>query len=224
MGLGGHNIGVIASSRESDELWTNLVSWWKMTETSGDALDSHGSDDGTVTGVTQTSGGLVFDGTDDDVAISPDAFGTGNFTIIMRVTPTDTPGTMEQLWGGVANSLLIRIYEARVIYVEIEGGSSVFPITVLDEDVENFVAIVRDSIDDSITFYINDNAGELETLSANFSASSTTIGIDTSGGSWADFTGTLSNLCYFTDAKSAAYIEAFYNSGSYTDYEDGDPI
>ena len=54
---------------------TNLVGYWKMDESSGDMIDAHGSDDGTVSGATQNSTGIIntgysFDGTNDDVALA----------------------------------------------------------------------------------------------------------------------------------------------------------
>lgn len=47
----------------------NLISYYKLDESSGDAIDAHGSDDGTVTGATQNVSGKIntaysFDGND----------------------------------------------------------------------------------------------------------------------------------------------------------------
>jgi len=226
--MNGHHIGVIASSRQdtvTPPTWTNLISWWKMAETSGGiAYDSEGSDDGTVNDATQTSGGVVFDGTNDSIDVDGTTFGVGTFTIIMRVTPSDASARRECIWGGATNALAIDIFEGDTLYMGKTGATHCSPSTALNPDEENFLAIVRNGT--SVRFFINDNTVEVEDwsyLSATIHVSaSTSIGEDTSGGD-DDFTGTINNLCCFSDAKSDAYIAAFYNSGSYTEYEDGDP-
>ena len=52
-------------------LTTNLISYYKLDESSGDAIDAHGSNDGTVTGATQNVAGKIntaysFDGAGQD--------------------------------------------------------------------------------------------------------------------------------------------------------------
>ena len=63
----------------------NLISYWKLDEASGNAIDAHGSNNGTVSGATQNQTGKIgtaytFDGTNDYVE-------TG-------YTPTDTTLTL----------------------------------------------------------------------------------------------------------------------------------
>jgi hypothetical protein len=66
---------LLAIPAKSNELLDGLVSYWKLDEASGNAVDSHtGSNDGTVTGATYGATGLIndafsFDGTNDYVAI-----------------------------------------------------------------------------------------------------------------------------------------------------------
>ena len=58
---------------------TDLISYWKMDESSGDMIDAHGSNDGTVNGATQNvADGILntcysFDGSNDEVTVPDDA-------------------------------------------------------------------------------------------------------------------------------------------------------
>jgi len=73
---------------------TDMVSYYKFDESSGDAIDAHGSNDGTVNGATQGASGKIndaysFDGVNDSVATSITASNINN--------PTDTQATIS-LW------------------------------------------------------------------------------------------------------------------------------
>jgi len=202
--------------------WTNLVSWWKMTEASGGtAYDSHGDDDGTVTNATQSSGGIVFDGTDDEVSVSPSAYGTGDFTIIMRINPTYTAGYGRAVIDGPTGAFEFQIYEGTTFRINIEGGGNTDFTTsaLLTPGSWNMLAIVREG--SNFRCFAN-GVFENETLSADFTAGWSDFGIENQT-TKADFLGTIRDVCHFSDAKCDEYITAFYNSGSYTDYEDGDP-
>jgi len=200
--------------------WTNLVSWWKMDETSGGtAADSEGTDHGTVVGATQTSSGVVFDGTNDSIIVGGTAFGTDDFSIFFRITPEDPTGDNIVI-GGVPGSFSVRIYEGQVLYVDVNGTSSyIYSTDQLSRYNLNFISIVRTGS----TWKLGVNGSvQTKTLAANFTEPFTSMGVANWYGK--DFEGKLKDVCYFSDAKSDAWVTAFYNSGSYTEYEDGDPL
>jgi hypothetical protein len=223
MGAGGHHIGVIASSRRGDKLWTNLIRWWKFTETSGDAVEyaiGGGTFDATIFNATQTSSGLDLDGTADWANINIPGMGTDDFTIIMRINPTAQ--TVSRCILGGDTDCFILAYDASegLIAAQDEGSSSNATNLTMNTGSVNMIAVIRSG--NTFRFFIN-GLFENETLTADF-----TTAISFLAGSNHTYLnrmiGIIRDLCYFNDAKSDAYITAFYNSGSYTEYEDGDPI
>ena len=218
--MSGHHIGVIASSSQNSELWTNLTHWWKMTETSGDIIDSHGTSDGTIGGgATQTSSGIVFDGTADWANISIGTLGSDNFTIILRINPT-TGYSNRALIGGNENCFQLAHDSSYGLLTGIANGSSSTATSInMTTGSVQMIAVIRSG--STFRFFIESNF-ENETLSANFTGGSTFVGV--CNYTFTNIVGTVRDVAVFSDAKSDAYITAFYNSGSYTDYEDGDPI
>lgn len=220
MSLGGPHIGVIASSNQSDTVptWTNLDHWWKMTETSGDVLDSQGEEDGTVTGATQTTSGVVFDGTGDYITVYPGNF-LSDFTIIARVNPT-VGYSDRALIGGSLYSLELGHDSSYGLYVSRAGGAtSTATSMTMSTGTVQMIALIRSGT--TMRFFI-EGSFENETFSEVFSGNVNWIGDAQT--TFTEFAGTIRDFAIFSDAKSDAYITAFYNSGSYTSYEDGDPI
>ena len=99
------------------------------------------------------------------------------------------------------------------------GGGSTPAAANLTYAQENMLAVVRSG--NNFRFFMN-GTFETETYTADF-----TVGINEIGGyasaTYLAFLGTMRNIFIFDDAKADSYITAFYNSGSYTDYADGDP-
>ena len=205
-------------------VWTNLISCWPMIETSGGiAYDvSPTGDNATVTGATQTANGVVFDGTSGNyLTISTPAFGTADFTIILIINPTATSSPFyRNILFGPTNSFLWSLYVNRRPRALITGGGGSTPTSItLTYGVENMLAVVRSG--NNFRFFIN-GSFETQAYTADFTA-----GLDEIGGyqnsTYLAFLGTMRNIFIFDDAKADSYITAFYNSGSYTDYADGDP-
>lgn len=221
MGLGKHHIGVIASSFFAGGTWTNLTNWWKFTELSGSFQDSHSSTTATKSSTASYSSiGVVLDGSLAEVYLSIAAKGTSDFTMIMRINPTSGYGDRVILGQGsgafqLAYDTLFGLIAAQ------EGGSEATATTLtMTSNQVNMIAIVRSG--STFRFFIN-GSFESETFSATFNNASQSLGDGTSPYD-SQAAGTFRDFAIFSDAKSDAYITAFYNSGSYTDYEDGDPI
>jgi len=201
--------------------WTNLVSWWKMTETSGGvAYDSHGSDDATVESGTQTSNGIVFDGVNDWLSCDGYTHGTDNFTFIMILTPASTATSTTTLITGGTNSLQLRLEDNITPFLSKYGGTSSGHTDInLTLTTESMLAVVRNG--DNYRFFIDgDFETEVFSGSQDFTAAWTFIGAYENA--MFEYKGTMRDLCYFTEAKSDAFITWFYNSGSFRDYEDGE--
>ncbi len=84
----GGTCGNVEATLDPTTLTNGLISYWKLDETSGNAIDSHGNNDGTVNEATQNTSGKIntaynFDGYNDVVTIpdSPNLNITGPFTI-----------------------------------------------------------------------------------------------------------------------------------------------
>ncbi|HUX56353.1 MAG TPA: LamG-like jellyroll fold domain-containing protein, partial [Bacteroidales bacterium] len=96
------NIGAIEGLLGLSTLLNGLVSVWELDETTGDAIDLHGTNDGTVSVTTQGASGKIgtayaFDGINDYIELTPTASGT-SFTIAKWVyrdaTQTDDYGDL----------------------------------------------------------------------------------------------------------------------------------
>ena len=222
MSLNQHHIGVIASSIHTG--WTNLTRWWKMTETSGDIIEyalGGGTWDGTIGGgAVQSSIGVVFDGAADWANVGIVAPGTDDFTMIMRINPTSGTALSRSICGGTDCFVLAYDTTYGLIAAKDNDNNSSTTTLTMNTGSVNMIAVIRSGT--TFRFFIN-GSFENESLTADFTGNTSFV-----AGSNNTYTnrmiGTVRDLCYFTDAKSDAYITAFYNSGSYTDYEDGDPI
>ncbi|MHA1815365.1 MAG: LamG-like jellyroll fold domain-containing protein, partial [Candidatus Heimdallarchaeaceae archaeon] len=171
-------------------------------------------------GTVQSAIGVVLDGTADWVNIWTHTFGTDNFTIIMRVNPT-AGSTSRVLISGSNDDTFYWTHDGNEgLIAGLASGSetSATALTMTTGSV-NMIAVIRSGT--TFRFFIN-GSFENETLTADFADSSDYISGSVSG--YSRFIGTIRDYTIFSDAKSDAYITAFYNSGSYTDYEDGDPI
>jgi len=212
--------GVIASSRLHGT-WTNLISWWKLTELSGSFQDSHSAQTASKSSTASYSSiGVVLDGSLAEVYLSISARGTGDFTMIMRINPTSGYGDRVILGQGSLAFQLAYNTSFGLIAAQESGSEATATTLTMTAGSVNMIAIVRSGT--TFRFFIN-GSFESETFSANFSNASQSLGDGTSPYN-SQAAGTFRDFAIFNDAKSDAYITAFYNSGSYTDYEDGDPI
>jgi hypothetical protein len=89
----------------------DAVSYWTFDESSGDAIDEWGSNDGSVTGATQGATGIrntaySFDGSDDEVVVSDDAtisaFSKVTVSLWTKPDKVEDEGTSAGNIGGIA--------------------------------------------------------------------------------------------------------------------------
>lgn len=202
--------------------WTNLLSWWKMTESGGGtAYDSHGSDDGTVTGATQSTDGITFDGSGDYVDITGHVV-SGSATFLFWCRPNGDPDCDvfgQSSGAGALKATMWLNYRFRIMKAG-GAGSSVVSLALTNASW-NFVSIVVNGAANTVRFGVN---GSYETETDwNSIPDAHTDRIGASTYDLGEFVGDLKEFAWFSDTKSDAYITAFYNSGAGTAYEDGDP-
>lgn len=209
---------------ESAPTWTNLVRWWDMTETSGGVTyDLVGSDDGTITGATQAATGLVFDGSGDYVTLSS-GFNYSAGTILVWIKPNGD-GTVD-VWGGASGAMKMTFYsEYRPRFMEVCGGGTSVVSFSLTNATWNLLGVVWDNSANTVRYSLNGGSFETETdWTYDPTVNMTRIGKNITCASYSDFIGEMKKFAVFSDKKSDAYITAFYNSGSGTEYTDGDPL
>lgn len=131
-------------------LITNLISYWKLDESSGDAIDVHGDNDGTVVTATQDSVGKIdkaytFDGINDyiSVASDPSIEGMAALTLAAWVNPTDDGSSgysriIHKLQGTTTDDYALSYTSGDKValrintnlgYVTLLGGTTVWPNT-----------------------------------------------------------------------------------------------
>lgn len=202
-----------------DPTWTDLIVWYEFNETSGTyAYDSHTNNyTATVSGATQTAGGLVCDGAD-DYAFSTNLGIVGTTeTFLFWVQPNGDETC--HIIGGQTGAFEINITSGYTLNVAIASGSSSTSTDLtLTNGVMNFVSVVIDG--STVRFGVN-GVYENETYSLTPSAATRYFGASALGVN--DLNGTLKKVAWFSDAKCDEYITAFYNSGSGTSYSAGDP-
>lgn len=173
----------------SADLLNGLVSYWKLDETSGTtAVDSHGSNDGAISGATTNVAGQIntaydFDGTDDYVSFSPSLTiselsvsfwykeeTAGNFNIPIRIKSSTSEfdnGFQVFLNSGENGEIYSYSNDDSGSTSGQLSGSSVNTvindgnwhlITVTNDYVSNDIGIYVDGVSQSIT-YINKVSG-----------------------------------------------------------------
>lgn len=196
--------------------WTNLERWYKMMT---DTTDSENSQDGTAYGASVSGDSCyVFDGND---SISIPAYSDGTYTVIFQAYP-DNDGDADLFGGGEGAPKLTMWTSYRLRFMEAGSGGTTVAALSLNNGQWNLVSVVVDGTANTVRFGV-DGSYETETdWTYDPSAGITRIG----GSSYDlnEFVGYIRNFVIFSDAKSDAYITAFYNSGDFTEYEDGDPL
>ncbi len=208
-----------ASTTPSGPTWTNLVNWFKLNEISGGTVanSADAGNPGTVYNVTLGSGGATFDSDDDSIVFNGTTIGS-SATFLLRVEP-NSDGDCD-IFGGDIGALKVSFWTAYRMRTLITGGggTSVYSTSATNSTYQLLSIVVNGSI---IRYGINGANYENQTWGETI-----TSGTDRIGGSRYDlneFRGRIRDFVEFSDVKSDSYITAFYNSGTYTEYEDGDP-
>lgn len=211
-------------------LSTNLVSYWKLDESSGNAADSIGSNTGANTGVTYTTGkinnGAVFDSATDllDCGTNSSLNLTSSYTIAGWLKPSSLPTSGNQaVWvaresgGGYYASLYNNGGTQYLRLVNQNGANnSITDIAYsLSTSVFTHVAWVYDDTADTMTLYIN-GASQGTGTSKIYSPGSVTTNfyIGTYLSSVLPYSGMIDELGIWSRALSSTEVSYLYNSGT----------
>ena len=226
-------------------LSTDIVSYWKFD---GDLTDSHGSNDATNQGTSDTASGKInnardFDGANDRIELGDDLTATTTGSISMWVYPEDINQGNNSLLnikqGTDGNDrFLLRLYDGdagqsydgKVNFIVRPGGVTTFNIygnTVLSNTNWYHIVITNDG--SLIRMYVNNT---LQTLTYLTGSSSTVdwwddipataewfLGTQYVNGSYQDyFDGVIDEVGIWEKQLSTQEISDLYNSGSGLQY------
>lgn len=208
----------------------NLISYWKLDESSGDALDAESVNDGTVNGATQNVSGLIntaysFDGTDDYVdfgdtaALKP----TGSFSISMWVKGTSfSAGRFVSADSGGAsyNGYAIRGSTGSKPQFQLSTASGRVDATTggignaISDNVWTHLVLVYDG--DEMRGYQDGSLVTTETVvggSVTYT-STTNVNLGSRQNGNNDYTGLIDEVGIWDKELTTTEITALYNSGA----------
>ena len=215
----------------------DLISYWKLDESSGDAIDSHGNNDGSVTGATQGVSGKIgtaysFDGNDyvtvpDDDTLDADSItvlawvkgsAQDNKPVVSHYDTTNDDRAFDMAASAISNT------KFKVVITD-DGGWNVghkkdyTSSTVAFDNSWHLIGFTFDN--GNLSLY---NDGVLDTnptksdddaiTSIYTSSAPVGIGVNYAGGSTNRFfTGTIDEVAIWNRSLSSEEIEYIYNGG-----------
>jgi hypothetical protein len=201
---------------------TNIAAYYKLDESSGNAIDNVSGNNGTVSGATYSVTGKVgtayqFAGTGGITLPnnSITTFGTGSFSVNMWVYLTSLAGVGNNtaLISGGSNSFSLVIQGAdaslrcQITNVAASGQST----GLLSLNTWQMVTVTIDGTTHTLTYYINGTSAGSVTFNQNFSSASNLIANSTG---MITPTGKLDEVGYWKKVLSPTDITALYNLGS----------
>ena len=237
-----YRYGEEAPAPTGNNLLAGLESYWKLDEPSGTtATDSHGSNDGTISGATVNQTGILnkaydFDGTNDDIDFGDvlDFERTDAFSISAWVNP-DTD-KYQFIYGKIGGSSPYRGYAVVLlatgkVNVQIINTNPTNQIstdsdtTILASSGWNHVVVTYDgsSNESGVKIYINGSSSTktvgTDSLSATISnTDSAFFGSQAGGGAY--FDGTIDEVGIWSRVLTPDEISDLYSSGSAKSYDD----
>lgn len=225
-------------------LLTGLESYWKLDEASGTILDSHGSNDGTLTGATYGATGVIndaidFDGTGDYITISdvldfdynepfsiqcwykPNSASTDNHFLVAK---QESGGNFRgyALWRGGSGQnhrLLFELVSTPSNLLSFKGTTQLTNTSKWYHIVATYDG--SDAVS-GMTLYI-DGSSESSTGTTDSLSTTTVNAVDLvigARGTGQETDGVLDEVGIWSRELSASDVTTLYNSGSGTPYGD----
>jgi len=205
-------------------LITDLVSYWKMDEASGNMIDANGSNDGTVdcdygeTGKINDAYGFVSANTD-KVTVPDATLSTSDFTIAGWIKVPNFTAQMTifgQYDTDDGYNIIFRFETSgRLRIYQSDGGSASYAeSTILSVDTWYYVSATYVTATKTLTILINGDAKDTDvgtnerTVDAGADATFGTL----NGASW--FNGIMDEFAVWSRALSEAELLELYNGGS----------
>lgn len=210
----------IAEPPDNDD---NGVSYWTLDESSGDAIDSWGSNDGTVTGATQGVTGVrgtaySFDGTDDEVTASgPETTieGTSSVTLTAwanaTVLPTGTEDQNQMVNAG-DGAFLVADGDEWAYGVQTDSYYSIRFTDRFETGTWVFHALTYDGT--TLRAYQNAELQDALSVSGNISHENSTTAIGASHISDRFWDGSVDDVRIYNEALDAAELHDVYRYGT----------
>lgn len=226
----------------------NLVSYWKLNEASGNAIDSHtGGNTGTVTGATQNAAGKLnsaysFDGTDDNVDMGDAANLSFEFNEAFSVSfwlKTNQSGNpfiigKQSTLGHTAKGWVIMSNDVppHRIYLQMNSGASAgsneLQVRTNDQttgdNTYRHIVVTHSGSGTAagVTFYVDNvvaaKATDFDTLTATIDNAVAFRFGETSAGT-SDFSGSLDEVGIWSRELTASEVSRLFNSGAGLSYE-----
>lgn len=217
-------------------LLNGLVSMWEFEN---NALDSHGSNDGTVSGATYTSSGKIggcydFDGSNDIITIPKsteltfDGF-TDSYSVSLWFNSSDTNNSgrliEDRPYGsGQGSEFSIRInYNSDNVSIALYDGSNIVYISIsgtFGDGNWHHVVMVVDQISGNAYIYVDNssNSGSLSSLVESTQSLEDIFIHGKSGGSAEEYLAKIDEVMIYNRALSATEVAALYNNGNGLSY------
>jgi len=213
-----------STSSASGYDYTDLYGWWSFDEASGDAIDAHGTDDGTVTnagdaiygGTGKINDAYDFDRSDVyDVVTLGTGWnpGSGDCSVIAWINQESTGSVTQSICGSTgADGLVFGLSPTGQLHVGSTSNnfSSNTTMTV-STGILTFVAVSYDQTANEATFYMN-GSSEMESFSETFTTVTNQIGAR--DGNDYSFDGIIDEISFWDEALDASTIAYYYNSGN----------
>lgn len=210
----------------SGDIITDLLSYWKLDESSGDAIDAHGDVDLTVSGASYGGTGIINDGFDFDgndklrkTGITGNPLDATDLSMVAWVNPTALGGFQRILGAantGGSNRYSLLFNGDKLAY-QIDGTGHADPsTTAVSDGVLTHIAVVFDASANNVKYYINGTLDGNEPTDANEIDANLTIfciGAN-SDGNLQFFTGVIDEVGVWNKALTQAEITALYNGGN----------
>lgn len=207
-------------------LLDNLLSYYKLDETSGTVLDAEGTNDGTNNGATPNVTGKLgtaysFDGTNDYIDMN-DVLdtGTGAYSVSGWFKTSDT-GVFKQIVGkteaAASSSWEIRVTSSNTLNASFREGASADSVTTsttVTDGSFHFFVLTRPASGGTVKLYLDAEAAITATNNSRNTDNAFDFRIGRTNNNIFPFNGTIDEIGVWDKELSAAEVAELYNSGN----------
>jgi len=216
---------VCVNAYSQSSLLTDINGYWKLDESSGNAIDATGYNNGTVTGATQGVSGHIgnaysFNGSSQFITLPDNARIqlTGNLSIGAWVKVISYESSFIAVVGGEtgAASLVVRNNGA-IQFVIVNVSEADQSTSTISVNNWHYILVTFNTTANTGTYYINGSPAGTFTLTANVTngSSSNIIGTYTSSSTLRDFNGLIDEVGMWSRVLTTDEASSLYNGISY---------
>jgi len=203
----------------------NLISYWKLDETSGTVLDAHGSNNGTNHGATPNVSGKIntaysFDGSDDYIELSEIPFtGSGNFSIFAWIKTSDSGNRITIInFGttGISYNQELYLYKGTddKLHFDLRNVPGPISAETINDNSWHHVGVTNTG--GTIQLWVDGSpSGSSMSMSPNITSGDQSIGVaEATSYPSAYWSGEIDEVGIWTRALSSDEITELYNNGN----------